>query len=140
MRLCCNLSDVAGRAPLLVAGGVGVALVMLGYVVLARVLPALVGIQISRGLAYASYTTSAMTFAAEQGDQRTRGNNSGLFNATGGGGQLLGLLMGGMLAQARGFEFLFGVCAASALLSGVCFWMLRSRHVVVPAAEVEIRY
>lgn len=136
MRLAGNLSDVIGRAPLLTAGGIGVALAMLGYVTLARMLPALAGVQIVRGFAYASYTASAMTFATELGDQRTRGSNSGLFNAATGGGQLVGLLMGGTLAQIRGFEFLFGVCAAGALLSGACFWMLRHQHAAPPAAEV----
>ena len=130
MWLTGNLSDVVGRAPLLTAGGIGVALVMLGYLTVARVLPALAGVQIVRGLAYGTYTASAMIFATEVGDQRTRGSNSGLYNAAASGGQLMGLLMGGMLAQVRGFAFLFAVCAASALLSGACFWTLRRRQSV----------
>jgi len=125
MRLVGYLSDLAGRVPVLMVGSVGVALVMLGYMAVARSLPPLIGVQAVRGVAYASHMASAMTFAAELGDRRTRGSNSGLFNTAAGGGQLLGLLMGGTLAQIWGFEFMFGACAVVALLSGVCFWMLR---------------
>jgi PPP family 3-phenylpropionic acid transporter len=125
MRLVGYLSDLAGRVPVLMVGSLGVALVMLGYMVVARRLPLLVGVQTVRGVAYASHTATAMTFAAELGDRRMRGSNSGLFNTAAGGGQLLGLLMGGTLAQNWGFEAMFGVCGVIALLSGVCFWMLR---------------
>jgi MFS family permease len=125
MRLVGYLSDLAGRVPVLMVGSLGVVLVMLGYMTVARKLPLLVGVQVVRGVAYASHMATAMTFAAELGDRRTRGSNSGLFNTASGGGQLLGLLMGGTLAQNWGFEFMFGACAVAALLSGVCFWMLR---------------
>jgi len=125
MRLVGYLSDLAGRVPVLMAGSLGIALVMLGYMVVARRLPLLAGVQAVRGVAYASHMATAMTFAAELGDRRTRGSNSGLFNTAAGGGQLLGLMMGGTLAQTWGFEFMFGACAVVALLSGVCFWMLR---------------
>jgi predicted MFS family arabinose efflux permease len=127
------LSDVVGRAPLLAAGGGGVGLVMLGYVTLARVLPALIGVQVVRGFTFASYTATAMTFAAEHGDPTTRGSNSGLYNAASSGGELVGVLMGGTLAQAVGFETLFGVCAISGLLSSVCFWALRRQQAVSSA-------
>ena len=119
------LSDLAGRVPVLMVGSLGVALVMLGYMTVAHRLPLLVGVQTIRGVAYASHMATAMTFAAELGDRRTRGSNSGLFNAASGSGQLLGLLMGGTLAQNWGFEAMFGACAVAALLSGACFWMLR---------------
>jgi DHA1 family multidrug resistance protein-like MFS transporter len=125
MRLVGYLSDLLGRVPVLMVGSVGVALVMLGYMAVARSLPPLIGVQAVRGVAYASHMASAMTFAAELGDRRTRGSNSGLFNTAAGGGQLLGLLMGGTLAQIWGFEVMFGACAVVALLSGACFWMLR---------------
>jgi MFS family permease len=125
MRLVGYLSDLAGRVPVLMVGSLGIALAMLGYIVVARRLPLLVGVQAVRGVAYASHMATAMTFAAELGDRRTRGSNSGLFNTASGSGQLLGLLMGGTLAQNWGFEAMFGACAVAALLSGVCFWMLR---------------
>jgi DHA1 family multidrug resistance protein-like MFS transporter len=125
MRLVGYLSDLAGRVPVLMVGSLGVAVVMLGYMTVARRLPLLVGVQTVRGVAYASHMATAMTFAAELGDRRTRGSNSGLFNTASGGGQLLGLLMGGTLAQNWGFEAMFGACAVAALLSGVCFLMLR---------------
>ncbi len=125
MRLVGYLSDLAGRVPVLMVGSLGIVLVMLGYIVVARRLPLLVGVQAVRGVAYASHMATAMTFAAELGDRRTRGSNSGLFNTASGGGQLLGLLLGGTLAQNWGFEAMFGACAVAALLSGVCFWMLR---------------
>lgn len=120
-----SLSDAIGRVPLLAAGGIGVALVMLGYITLAHILPALAGVQVIRGFAFASYTTTAMTFTTEWGDRDSRGTHSGLFNAVTGAGQLFGLLISGTLAQAMGFEFLFALCAVTALLSSVCFWHLR---------------
>jgi DHA1 family multidrug resistance protein-like MFS transporter len=125
MRLVGYLSDLAGRVPVLMVGSLGIVLVMLGYMVVARRLPLLVGVQAVRGVAYASHMATAMTFAAELGDRRIRGSNSGLFNTASGSGQLLGLLMGGTLAQNWGFEAMFGACAVAVLLSGVCFWMLR---------------
>jgi MFS family permease len=131
MQLLGNFSDVVGRAPLLAGGGVGLAIVMLGYMTLARFLPALIGVQVVRGLAYASYTASAMTFAAEWGEQGQRGSHTGLFNTATGGGQLLGLLLSGVIVQVAGFEFLFGICGLSALLSGICFALLRYRHIPI---------
>jgi DHA1 family multidrug resistance protein-like MFS transporter len=125
MRLVGYLSDLAGRVPVLLVGSLGITLVMLGYMLVARRLPLLAGVQAVRGVAYASHMATAMTFAAELGDRRTRGSNSGLFNTASGSGQLLGLLLGGTLAQNWGFEAMFGACAVAALLSGVCFWMLR---------------
>jgi MFS family permease len=135
MPLVGNLSDVVGRAPLLAAGGLGIAIVMLGYITLARFLPAVIGVQIVRGFGYASYTASAMTFAAELGDERVRGNNAGLFNATSSSGQLLGSFLGGTIVAVMGFEFLFGVCSVSALLSAFFFLLLRYRQTPVPVAE-----
>jgi MFS family permease len=69
-----------------------------------------------------------MTFAAEQGGRETRGSNVGLFNAVSGAGQLAGLLLGGTLAQARGFSFMFGVFITAMLLSAACFvWLRRTQ-------------
>jgi MFS family permease len=131
MNLFGHFSDTVGRAPLLAAGGVGVMLVMAGYVTLARLLPALVGVQVLRGLAYASFTASAMTFAVEWGEERNRGRHTGLFNTASGGGQLLGLLFSGVIVQRAGFELLFALCGLCALFSGVCFAVLQYRHMPV---------
>jgi MFS family permease len=136
MNIFGNLSDVVGRAPLLAAGSVGVALVMLGYVMVAELLPALIGVQVIRGLAYASFTASSMTFAVEWGEQHNRGSHTGLFNTATGGGQLLGLLLSGTIVQAAGFELFFGLCGLVALLSGVCFAVLHYRYRHVPVQPV----
>jgi predicted MFS family arabinose efflux permease len=120
------LSDVVGRAPLLALGGFGVAFVFLGYAFVAQWLPALIGVQAVRGLAYASYTASAMTFAAEHGDRRTRGSVSGIYTAATAGGQLTGMLASGLIVQVVGFTPLFLICAGAAVVSGLCFLGLRA--------------
>lgn len=134
MKVLGGLSDVIGRAPILALGGAGIALTMLGYITFAHSLAALVGVQVLRGLAFAGYTATAMTFAAEIGDARSRGGNSGLFNAATNTGQLLGVLIGGTLVQSWGFEVLFAACAAIALASGLLFLTLRTRSTVSPTA------
>jgi MFS family permease len=121
------LSDGIGRAAVLAAGGVGIALVQIGYLLLAVSLPALIGVQIVRGFGFGSYTAAAMTFAAETGGQAQRGRNSGVFNMAGVVGQLAGSLTGGMLVQVAGFHALFILCAGLALGSALCFLWLRRR-------------
>jgi MFS family permease len=123
------LSDRWGRPPLLVVGALGISLTNLGYLTLAHFLPALLGIQLLRGVGFGSYTTAAMTFAAESGDQRTRGSKSGIFNMTGSAGSLCGTLLAGNLVQFLGFGTLYGSCAALALTSALCFWLLNRQHV-----------
>jgi MFS family permease len=127
MLLAGQLSDVVGRAVLLTAGGVGASLVMVGYLVLSGALLTLLVVQIVRGVTFGSYTANAMTFAVEWGDERSRGANSGLLNTTAGAGQLIGLYLGGTLVQLWGFQFMWGVFAVTALLSAVCFLVLRRR-------------
>ncbi len=118
------LSDWVGRPALLATGGITWALVMVGYVTLAQLFPALLGIQLLRGVSYGSYTATAMTFTAEQGDAASRGRTSGEFFVASSSGQLVGMLMGGTLVQAMGFGALFGLCAMLALASAVCFLAL----------------
>jgi MFS family permease len=121
-------SDAVGRAPLLAAGAFGVALVFLGYIFVAQWLPALIGVQIVRGLSYGSYMASAMTYAAEHGNRQTRGSVSGIYSAAAGGGQLAGTLAGGLVVQAFGFTSLFWLCTLAALIGGVCFLSLQRRE------------
>jgi MFS family permease len=119
-------SDVLGRTVLLTAGGAGIALVNLGYATLAASVPALVGIQVVRGVGYSAFTGSALTYTNERGG-RARGGASGLYHTTTSAGQLLGLLMGGTLVQRAGFPILFTTCAALALAATGCFWLLHQR-------------
>ncbi len=121
------LSDLMGRALLLAAGGFAIALVQVGYILLARYLPALAGVQVLRGFGFASYTTTAMTYTTEQGDRRARGGASGLFYTVASAGQLLGMFMGGLLAQTWGFVILYVVCGLLAATGGVLFLALRRR-------------
>ncbi|HRW48786.1 MAG: MFS transporter [Caldilinea sp.] len=121
------LSDVAGRAVMLAAGGFGIALVQIGYMLLAQSLPLLLGVQVLRGFGFGSYTASSMTFAAEFGGQQHRGSRSGLFNAAGSAGQLAGSMLGGNLVQVAGFPALFAVCSTIAVASAICFLVLGRR-------------
>ena len=119
------LSDVMGRAILLAAGGFFIAIVQLGYLMVANYMPALLGVQVIRGFGFGSYTTASMTFTAERGSQASRGGNSGLFYMTASIGQLLGMFLGGQLAQYFGFSTLYLVCFGLALGSSVCFLALK---------------
>jgi len=131
------ISDVLGRALLLAAGGFAIALVQIGYIFLIGSLPALMGVQVVRGIGFGSYTTNAMTFTTEYGAQEHRGSNSGLFNAVGSAGQLAGTMMGGTLAQAFGFSTLYIVCAVLTMAAGFCFLALRhTTNKLVPTEAV----
>jgi MFS family permease len=133
-----GLSDVMGRTIMLVAGGFSIALVQIGYILFVQSLPILLGIQVVRGLGLGSYTSAAMTYAAEHGTQATRGSNSGLFFATSSAGQLAGTLLGGTMAQAFGFTALYLTCAALATCAGLCFLALR-RTGASPRPQAEIQ-
>jgi len=123
-----SLSDRWGRTPLLVIGALGISLTNFGYLTLARYFPALLGIQFMRGIGFGSYTTAAMTYATEHGDQRNRGSKTGIYNTATSAGGLVGTFLGGNLVQLMGFGTLYGTCAALALASAGCFWWLNRRQ------------
>jgi MFS family permease len=135
MTIAGTVSDAIGRAPLLAAGAFGVSFVFLGYIFVAQWLPALIGVQVVRGLSYGSYMASAMTYAAEHGSRQTRGSVSGIYSAATGGGQLAGTLAGGLVVQAFGFPPLFALCALAAVIGGICFLTLNSREPQNKAAD-----
>jgi SET family sugar efflux transporter-like MFS transporter len=121
------LSDLFGRSLMLVVGGLGISAVNLGYLTLAHIFPALLAVQVIRGLGFGSYTSTAMTFAAEHGPARTRGSRSGIFSTAGSAGQLLGIFVSGVTVQLFGFSTLYALCSLLALSAAICFWVLRMR-------------
>lgn len=121
------LSDRWGRPTLLTVGGLGIGLTNLGYFALAGFFPFLIVVQIMRGIGFGSYTSNAMTFAAELGDPAERGSRSGIFNSVASAGSLIGSMLGGTLAQRFGFGPLYATCAAMALGAAGCFWILKVR-------------
>ncbi len=121
------LSDIIGRAPLLIAGASFISLTNLGYLFLAGIFPLLLVTQVFRGFGFGSYTTTAMTFATEHSVQTNRGSKSGLFGTVSSAGSLLGSSLGGTLVQLAGFHFLYGVVAGLAFCSAICFGLLRYR-------------
>ncbi|HRW06320.1 MAG TPA: MFS transporter, partial [Caldilineaceae bacterium] len=129
------LSDAIGRTPLLMAGGGFITLTNLGYLFLAGIFPLLLVIQVLRGFGFGSYTTTAMTFATEQSEQRNRGSISGLFSTVSSAGSLLGSSLGGTLVQLFGFHFLYGVVAALAFCSMLSFGILRFQMRAPSAVE-----
>jgi DHA1 family multidrug resistance protein-like MFS transporter len=126
------VSDRVGRIVILVFGGAMMSVVNGGYMALAGSPGALAGLQLLRGVGYGSYTTGAMTFAAESGPRHQRGATSGLFNATSTAGRLAGTLWSGIVVQYAGFGAMYAVCAMLALTSALLFWRL-SRPATVPA-------
>ena len=131
MYLSGMLSDLFGRAIMLAAGGFAIALVQIGYLTLALLLPALLGVQVIRGFGFAGYTSTAMTYTAERSESENRGAAGGLFYSAGSTGQLLGMASGGLLVENFGFATLFIVCALLAGAAGLCFLMLRRRERVI---------
>ncbi len=118
------LSDSVGRAPLLAAGAVAMALVQFFYIGAARVSIAVIFGQMLRAFGFASFTSNAMTYTADLSGEADRAANSGLFNLTQNSGQLAGLLLGGALAQSFGFATLFAFCAVLAICAALAFFSL----------------
>lgn len=121
------LSDRWGRPSMLTVGGIGIGLTNFGYVALAGFFPFLIIVQILRGIGFGTYTSNAMTFAAELGDADQRGSRSGLFNSVTSAGSLIGSMLGGTVAQRFGFGPLYFTCATMALGAAGCFWILKMR-------------
>ncbi len=122
-----SFSDKWGRPPLMVVGALGISVTNFGYLTLAGFFPALLAIQFMRGIGFGSYTTAAMTFAAEHGDQRNRGRKTGIYNTATSAGGLMGTFLAGNLVQFLGFGTLYATCAALAFTGALCFWSLNRR-------------
>jgi len=114
------LSDRLGRLPMMSLGFLVWALIFVGYVFTPQ-MPWIVVIQLVRGFAFSAVTASAMTYAAEARGRSQRGQVSGLYDAMGGVGSIVGAAIGGTLAQWRGFHFMFAI-AAIAMLAGAVYF------------------
>jgi MFS family permease len=113
------LSDRIGRLPMLGLGLLLWAIVFVGYV-FAPIMPWIMAIQIIRGLAYAAFVATAMTYAAEARPKAERGWVSGLYNAASGAGTILGSFTGGALAQLTGFRVMI-LISAVLILGGAIY-------------------
>ncbi len=122
------LSDALGRAPVLAMGGLGVGLVLLGYVTLNRWLAGLMAVQVFRGFAYSAFTATSMIYATESGTARTRAGSVGVYNVAMSLGQILGLAVGGQVVQRAGFTTLFLASALVFAASAAVFSTLHGQQ------------
>jgi MFS family permease len=112
------LSDRIGRLPMLGLGLLAWVVVFGGYV-LVPVMPWIIVIQLVRGFAYAAFTATAMTYAAEARPKSERGWASGLYNSSSGIGNVLGSFTGGALAQFTGFRTMISINAMLILVGAI---------------------
>jgi MFS family permease len=121
------MSDSLGRAPVLAMGGLGIGLVLVGYVTLNRWLGGLMAVQVFRGFAYSAFTATSMITAAESGTARTRAGAVGIYNVAVSLGQIAGLAIGGQIVQRAGFTPLFLASTVVFVCSAAVFWMARGQ-------------
>ncbi len=115
------LADYIGRTSVLSIGGIGMGLVLMGYVFFNAWLIGLIGTQIWRGFAYSASNATAMLYATEVGSNRTRAGTVGLYHSALGVGQILGLAIGGPIVEQTSFETLFLISTGIFVISGVMF-------------------
>lgn len=119
------LADAMGRAPVLVMGGLGLGLVIVGYIILNQWLAGLMGVQVFRGFAYSAFTATSMIYAVETGTKRNRAGTVGLYQVAMSLGQILGLASGGQIVQRTDFQTLFWISTGLFIMSGLIFALLR---------------
>jgi MFS family permease len=106
MILAGHLADRWGRKPIMLAGFVGMSLVFLAYA-FSPTLGWIVGVQLLRSMAYASFESTALLYATELGLRRQRGRLVGLYYSAGGLGGIAGSAVGGSVAQLAGMAPMF---------------------------------
>jgi MFS family permease len=125
MALVGLMSDAIGRIPVLLMGGVGMGIVIIGYISLNAWLAGLMGTQLFRGFAYSAFTATSMIFAVETGTNRSRAGTVGIYHGAMSMGQILGLAAGGSIVQLAGFHTLFWLSTVIFICSGLMFGLLR---------------
>lgn len=92
------LADRWGRKRILIIGMLLMACVYLGYTI-STSLGWLIGVQIVRSFAYASYEAPALLYTTELGLRQQRGRLASFYYAASGGGGIVGSVAGGAVAQ-----------------------------------------
>jgi MFS family permease len=111
MLLAGHLSDRWGRKWVMLAGMALMSGVFLAYTV-SPLFAWLVGAQMVRSLAYASFEAPALLYATELGLRQQRGRLAGMYYSASGLGSILGSVAGGGAAQQFGMPLMFrGVVA-----------------------------
>jgi MFS family permease len=128
MNLVGLMADHIGRTPVLVMGGVGMGLVMIGYLALNGWIIGLMGVQLFRSFSYSSFTATSIIYATETGTARTRAGTVGIYNMAMSLGQVVGLAAGGQIVQRSSFQVLFWISTTIFICSGLIFALLRWRQ------------
>lgn len=122
------VSDRTGRPPLLAAGSIMIAGIQVLYIMAAAAPSLVFAAQFLRACGYATYMGNSMTYTVEISSEEARGRNSGVYNVATLTGQLIGVGIGGTLAQILGFSVMFAVCSVVALGATVAFLRLHAQR------------